>query len=75
MAIGGPMLYLCGFEHHKVFKYGRGFPDQDSFTGAARPSLGLAGMRERIAAVSGSVSFTSEEGAMVTVTIPLENAS
>ena len=54
---------------------GRGFPAQDSVTGAARPSLGLAGMRERIAAVSGSVSFTSEGGALVTVTIPLENAS
>jgi signal transduction histidine kinase len=54
---------------------GRGFPEQDSLAGAARPSLGLAGMRERIAAVSGSVSLTSDEGARVTVTIPLENAS
>jgi signal transduction histidine kinase len=54
---------------------GRGFPEHDSFAGAARPSLGLAGMRERIAALSGSVSFTSEAGALVTVRIPLEGAS
>lgn len=54
---------------------GRGFPEPDSFAGAARTSLGLAGMRERIAALSGSVSFSSEDGALVTVKIPLEGAS
>lgn len=50
---------------------GRGFPDPDTVPGAARPSLGLAGMRERIAALNGNVAFTSDDGATVTVKIRL----
>ncbi len=55
---------------------GRGFPDLDTAaTNAARASLGLTGMRERIAALDGSVTFTTDGGALVTVTIPLHDAS
>jgi signal transduction histidine kinase len=54
---------------------GRGFPEPDALLGTARPSLGLAGMRERITALRGSVSFTSDGGALVTVKIPLDDAS
>jgi signal transduction histidine kinase len=52
---------------------GRGFPDPGLTE--ARPSLGLAGMRERISAVRGSVSLTTDAGAMVTVRIPLNDVS
>ncbi|MBA2708403.1 MAG: histidine kinase, partial [Gemmatimonadaceae bacterium] len=54
---------------------GRGFPDSEALAETARPSLGLAGMRERISAVSGSVTLTTDVGAMVTVRIPLNNVS
>jgi signal transduction histidine kinase len=53
---------------------GRGF-DTDAVPTTARPSLGLAGMRERIGALNGSVTLTSDAGAMVTVRIPVANAS
>jgi signal transduction histidine kinase len=53
---------------------GLGFPEPDALLGAARPSLGLAGMRERIAALNGSVTFTTDAGALVSVKIPLDNA-
>ena len=54
---------------------GRGFPDADLTSGVTRTSLGLAGMWERIAALRGSVTFTTDAGAMVTVRIPLSDAS
>lgn len=54
---------------------GRGFPESDTLLGNVRPSLGLAGMRERIAALRGSVAFTTDEGALVTVKIPISHAS
>jgi signal transduction histidine kinase len=54
---------------------GRGFRGSDIPSGAAYSSLGLAGMRERIAALRGSVTFTSSTGAMVTVRVPLSDAS
>lgn len=48
---------------------GRGFDG-----GSASPaSLGLAGMRERIGAVHGTVDFRSEAGAQVTVRVPIAN--
>ncbi|MDQ3083082.1 MAG: sensor histidine kinase, partial [Gemmatimonadota bacterium] len=51
---------------------GKGFPDASTAAAnATRASLGLTGMRERIAALHGSVTFTTNEGALVTVTIPL----
>jgi signal transduction histidine kinase len=53
---------------------GRGFPVSEIPSGAAYSSLGLAGMRERIAALRGSVTLTSNTGAMVTVRIPLTDA-
>src|SRR5688500_678675 len=49
---------------------GRGFPEPDTGAAAARPSFGLAGMRERITALSGSVAFSTSAGAHVTVRIP-----
>jgi signal transduction histidine kinase len=51
---------------------GRGFADT-STSEQPRPSLGLAGMRERIAALDGTVQLTSNEGARVTVKIPVEH--
>jgi signal transduction histidine kinase len=51
---------------------GRGFAESVA-PGAARPSLGLAGMRERIAALDGSVQLATEDGARVTVKIPVEH--
>lgn len=54
---------------------GRGFPDSDSMLASSRLSLGLAGMQERITALRGSVSFTTEAGALVTVRIPLADVS
>jgi signal transduction histidine kinase len=53
---------------------GRGFQEPDTLMETARPSLGLAGMRERIAALNGSVDLATNEGARVTVRIPLEDA-
>jgi signal transduction histidine kinase len=50
---------------------GRGFSHQ---TSNARSSYGLAGMRERISAVHGSVAVASDAGALVTVRVPLTNA-
>jgi hypothetical protein len=50
---------------------GRGFPLRPSHS---PPSLGLAGMRERISAVHGSVVVASDAGALVTVRVPLTNA-
>ena len=52
---------------------GSGFPDGDA-PSQARPSFGLAGMRERIAALRGSVVLSSNAGALVTVTLPLSDA-
>ena len=52
---------------------GSGFPDADAAS-QSRPSFGLAGMRERIAAQRGSVVLTSSAGALVTVTLPLNDA-
>ena len=52
---------------------GSGFPDTDAAS-QSRPSFGLAGMRERIAAQRGSVVLTSSAGALVTVTLPLNDA-
>jgi signal transduction histidine kinase len=49
---------------------GRGFPLRASQT---PPSFGLAGMRERISAVHGSVVVASDAGALVTVRVPLTN--
>jgi signal transduction histidine kinase len=49
---------------------GRGFP-AGSVTGAA--TLGLAGMRERIAAARGSVTLASSGGASVTVRVPVKH--
>lgn len=54
---------------------GRGFPAPDISSDAAYSSLGLTGMRERIAALRGSVTFTSSMGALVTVRVPLTDAS
>lgn len=54
---------------------GRGFPEPDSTLASSRPSLGLAGMQERITALRGSVSLTTEAGALVTVRIPLADVS
>jgi signal transduction histidine kinase len=51
---------------------GSGFPDTDA-TSQARQSFGLAGMRERIAALRGSVVLSSNAGALVTVTLPLSD--
>src|SRR5688500_16841919 len=51
---------------------GSGFPDADA-TSQARQSFGLAGMRERIAALRGSVVLSSNAGALVTVTLPLSD--
>ena len=53
---------------------GRGFPEPDAISAATRASLGLAGMRERIAALRGSVTLGTNVGAMVTVRIPLSDA-
>lgn len=49
---------------------GRGF-STDVGTGAA--TVGLAGMRERITAVNGSVTLASTEGASVTVRVPVQH--
>lgn len=54
---------------------GRGFPASDTPSGVTYSSVGLAGMRERIAALRGSVMLTSSTGAMVTVRVPLTDAS
>jgi signal transduction histidine kinase len=48
---------------------GRGFPDRSRDDG----SLGLHGMRERIAALRGSVTLASSPGALVTVRVPLND--
>ena len=53
---------------------GRGF-DPDAVSTTARRSLGLAGMRERIGALNGSVTLSSNAGALVTVRIPVVNES
>jgi signal transduction histidine kinase len=53
---------------------GRGFPEADPQVSQVPPSLGLAGMRERITALRGSVTFTSSMGALVTVRLPLNDA-
>ena len=53
---------------------GRGFPEPDAISAATRASLGLAGMRERIAALRGSVTLGTKVGAIVTVRIPLSDA-
>jgi signal transduction histidine kinase len=50
---------------------GRGFPLP---TSRSPISYGLAGMRERISAVHGSVVVASDAGALVTVRVPLTNA-
>ena len=47
---------------------GRGFPDTGD---AAAGRLGLAGMRERISSVRGTVAFQSAPGASVTVRVPI----
>jgi signal transduction histidine kinase len=49
---------------------GRGFPDAPPNA----PSLGLAGMRERIAALRGSVSLANDAGASLTIRVPLAHA-
>jgi signal transduction histidine kinase len=53
---------------------GQGFPDADTPSAQTRPSLGLAGMQERIAALRGSVTLGTNIGAMVTVRIPLSTS-
>jgi signal transduction histidine kinase len=50
---------------------GRGFPLRAA---QSQSSFGLAGMRERIGAVHGSVVVASDAGALVTVRVPLTNA-
>jgi signal transduction histidine kinase len=52
---------------------GRGFSQSDAGPTAPKPSLGLAGMRERITALRGSVTFASSVGAHVTVRLPLSD--
>jgi signal transduction histidine kinase len=51
---------------------GRGFPPA---VPASPSSLGLSGMRERVAAVHGSVSLNAGAGAAVTIRLPLTRAS
>ena len=53
---------------------GRGFAHVSALTEAGRPSLGLAGMRERIAALAGTVQLASDDGAKVMVRIPVNHA-
>lgn len=53
---------------------GRGFSHVESASVPPRPSLGLAGMRERIASLNGSVELATRDGARVTVSIPVEDA-
>lgn len=50
---------------------GRGFPAAAAHSAS---SLGLTGMRERIAALNGSVSLNTAAGASVTVRVPLTHA-
>ncbi|HMC55592.1 MAG TPA: sensor histidine kinase [Gemmatimonadaceae bacterium] len=56
---------------------GVGFPQQSKSSSESSASsvvqMGLAGMRERISALHGSVSTDSHQGARITVTIPVEN--
>jgi signal transduction histidine kinase len=49
---------------------GRGFPSAHDT--ARESTIGLAGMRERISAVRGSVTLQSQSGASVTVRIPID---
>jgi signal transduction histidine kinase len=51
---------------------GRGFDAADVETSRAPASLGLAGMRERIAALRGSVTLGSNAGASLTVSVPID---
>lgn len=51
---------------------GRGFPADFDQERAA--TLGIAGMRERISAVRGSVTLHSSAGASVTVRVPIDNS-
>jgi signal transduction histidine kinase len=53
---------------------GCGFPAPDDPSKSTYSSLGLAGMRERIAALRGTVTFSSNTGAIVTVRVPLTDA-
>jgi two-component system sensor kinase len=39
--------------------------------GAARPGLGLVGIRERVHALGGTVTVTSESGVRINVRVPL----
>jgi signal transduction histidine kinase len=50
---------------------GRGFDDSVVAAGRGASSLGLAGMRERIAALHGSVTLSPGAGAAVTVSVPI----
>ncbi|MGH7636065.1 MAG: sensor histidine kinase [Gemmatimonadaceae bacterium] len=52
-----------------VHDNGRGFPADTT----AAATLGLAGMRERITAVKGSVTLASSAGASVTVRVPVSH--
>ena len=54
---------------------GKGFTLPPHLPTAPPPSIGLAGMRERITALHGSVNVESGQGAAITVRIPLSHAS
>jgi len=51
---------------------GRGFDEGSADASRAASSLGLAGMRERISALRGSVILRSGEGASLTVSVPID---
>ena len=60
----------------EVHDNGRGFqrnPPESSESSVVQ--MGLAGMRERISALHGSVTVDSQQGARITVRIPIENGS
>jgi signal transduction histidine kinase len=52
---------------------GRGFDEAAADANRSASSLGLAGMRERIAALHGSVTLSSSQGASLTVSVPIDD--